>query len=80
MINEETRAFIAAHASDDVRRLALNAKVAEGVDLRAALVQIEGAQRLKYKAPRFAATAWNFRSVYRSSSVRARPRQPTRQI
>ena len=37
MINEETRAFIAAHASDDVRRLALNAKVAEGVDLRAAL-------------------------------------------
>ena len=57
MINEETRAFIAAHASDDVRRLALNAKVAEGVDLRAALVQIEGAQRLKYKAPRFAATA-----------------------
>ena len=57
MINEETRAFIAAHSSDDVRRLALNAKVAEGVDLRAALVQIEGAQRLKYKAPRFAATA-----------------------
>lgn len=56
MINEATRDFIAAHAGEDVRRLALQAKVPAGVDLRAALVQIEGRQRLANKAPLFAST------------------------
>lgn len=56
MINEATRDFIAAHADEDVRRLALQAKVPDGVDLRAALVQIEGRQRLANKAPRFSST------------------------
>lgn len=56
MINEATRDFIAAHAGEDVRRLALQAKVPDGVDLRAALVQIEGRQRLANKAPRFSST------------------------
>lgn len=56
MINEVTRNFIAAHADEDVRLLALQAKVSDGVDLRAALVQIEGRQRLANKAPRFSST------------------------
>ena len=56
MINEVTRNFIAAHAGEDVRRLALQAKAPDGVDLRAALVQIEGRQRLANKAPQFSST------------------------
>lgn len=56
MTNEATRNFIAAHAGEDVHRLALQSKVPDGVDLRAALVQIEGRQRLANKAPRFSST------------------------
>lgn len=54
MISEETRAFIDAHLADDLRRLALSAKVPEGADLRAVLTQIEAVQLLKRKAPRLA--------------------------
>lgn len=54
MINEATRDFIHAHADDDVCRLALTAKAPPGVDLRAALGQIEGLRRLRHKAPHFA--------------------------
>ena len=53
-MNEQTNIFIREHLSDDVRRLALK-KVAEGIDLRYALQQIDGRQRAKSKLPKLAA-------------------------
>ena len=51
-INEVTRAFIRAHATDDVRRLALRGAKDPQVDLPLALQQIEGRQKAREKLPR----------------------------
>ncbi len=53
-MNEQTDIFIREHLSDDVRRLALK-KVAEGINLRYALQQIDGRQRAKSKLPKLVA-------------------------
>ena len=55
MMNAATLEFIRQHASDDVRQLALR-PVADGVDLRQALIQIEGRQLAARKLPAWAAT------------------------
>lgn len=55
IINAETAAFIKAHASDDILKLALK-KVSEGVDLPLAITQIDGRQRAQKKLPTLAAT------------------------
>lgn len=55
IINDETAKYIAAHAADDIRTLALK-KVPEGVDLPLALTQIDGRQRATKKLPSLAAT------------------------
>jgi len=55
IINDETARYIAAHADDDIRTLALR-KVPEGVDLPLALTQIDGRQRATKKLPSLAAT------------------------
>lgn len=54
-MNAATLEFIRQHASDDVRQLALR-PVADGVDLRQALIQIEGRQLAARKLPAWAAT------------------------
>ena len=54
-MNAATLEFIRQHASDDVRLLALR-PVADGVDLRQALIQIEGRQLAARKLPAWAAT------------------------
>lgn len=54
-ITSETLRFIAEHADDDVRRLALK-KVPSGVDLSFALDQIKGRQTARKKLPSWAAT------------------------
>lgn len=56
LINEVTRNFVAAHANDDVRRLALSTTPQPGVDLRVALDQISGRQCARTKLPTWAAT------------------------
>ena len=50
-LNEATRAFIRAHASDDVRQLALRGTKDPQVDLPFALQQIEGRQKAEWKLP-----------------------------
>jgi len=55
-MNEETREFIRKHALSDVRQLALQAVKMPDVDLREALVQIDGRQRAREKLPTWAAT------------------------
>nr|WP_217625100.1 SAM-dependent methyltransferase [Bifidobacterium sp. SO4] len=54
-INEQTRAFIAAHRTEDVRDLALHARRGDGVDVTFALEQIAGWQRARVKLPDWAA-------------------------
>ena len=54
-INQQTLDFIAKHAGDDVRSLALCAH-GEGVDMRFALDQIAGRQTARRKLPSWAAT------------------------
>lgn len=56
MINEETQKFIQQHRNSDVRTLALQASRYPGVDMPAALIQIEGWQLAQHKLPRWAAT------------------------
>lgn len=53
MLNEETLSFIRAHRHADVRQLALR-PAPQGVDLRAALQQIEGRQAAARKLPSWA--------------------------
>lgn len=50
-INQETKDFIIRHANDDVRKVALSGKPAEGVDMQFALQQIAGRQTAKTKLP-----------------------------
>lgn len=50
-MDTKTREFILAHRTDDVRTLALQASRYAGVDMTAALVQIEGWQKLRRKVP-----------------------------
>lgn len=55
IINETTRIFIAEHADDDVRKLALLGTKQEDVDLPMALQQIAGRQMARKKLPSWAA-------------------------
>ena len=50
-INESTRQFIAAHASDDVAHLALHPSKDPQVDMAVALQQIAGRQKAREKLP-----------------------------
>lgn len=50
-INQETKDFIIRHANDDVRKVALSGKPAEGVDMLFALQQIAGRQTARTKLP-----------------------------
>ena len=50
-ISKATLDFVCKHANDDVRKLALSAKRAEGLDLSFALDQIAGRQKAKVKLP-----------------------------
>ena len=50
-ISEATLGFVSTHANDDVRKLALSAKRAEGLDLTFALDQIAGRQMARTKLP-----------------------------
>ena len=50
-ISEATIDFVCKHANDDVRKLALSAKRAEGLDLSFALDQIAGRQKARTKLP-----------------------------
>ena len=54
--NEPTRRFIATHANDDVRQLALRGCADKQVDLPFALDQIAGRQTALHKLPSWAAT------------------------
>lgn len=54
-MNEETRAFVAAHRMENVRDLALHAKRSESVDMPLALDQIAGWQTARTKLPEWAA-------------------------
>jgi 16S rRNA G966 N2-methylase RsmD len=56
ILNEETRHFIRAHRTDDVRQLALRAHKASGVDVQAALIQIAGWQTAVRKLPLWSET------------------------
>ncbi|WP_171002129.1 hypothetical protein [Bifidobacterium moukalabense] len=51
MISPETRAFVRAHRSEDVRELALKTKRMDGLDLPQALDQIAGWQIARKKLP-----------------------------
>lgn len=55
MINAETIEFIAAHRNEDIRSLALQAKRYPTVDMREAVVQIEGWQQAREKLPAWSA-------------------------
>lgn len=55
MLNSDTIEFIKAHRGDDVRTLALQARRYPGVDMREAVVQIEGWQQAREKLPSWAA-------------------------
>ena len=50
-ISKATLDFVCKHANDDVRKLALSAKRADGLDLSFALDQIAGRQKAKVKLP-----------------------------
>lgn len=54
MISPETRAFVKAHRSEDVRELALKTKPMDGLDLPQALDQIAGWQIARKKLPEWA--------------------------
>lgn len=54
-MNEETRKFIAQHAGDDVRKLALSGSREPEVDMATALQQIAGRQAARNKLPQWAA-------------------------
>ena len=56
-ISEATINFVCKHANDDVRKLALSAKRAEGLDLSFALDQIAGRQKARTKLPSWFAMA-----------------------
>lgn len=56
MINEETLEFVQQHRNNDIRTLALQASRYPGVDMPAALTQIEGWQLAQHKLPHWAAT------------------------
>ena len=51
MLSPQTQEYILAHQNDDVRKLALQAKVSEKVNLKMALQQIEGKQLALKKLP-----------------------------
>ena len=55
-INESTRQYIAAHASDDVAHLALHPSKDPQVDMAVALQQIAGRQKAREKLPEWYAT------------------------
>lgn len=55
MLSTDTIEFIKAHRNDDTRKLALQAARYPGVDMREALVQIEGWQQACEKLPAWAA-------------------------
>ena len=54
-LNSDTIEFIKAHRGDDVCTLALQARRYPGVDMREAVVQIEGWQQAREKLPSWAA-------------------------
>ena len=54
-LDAATAAYVRLHRDDDVERLALSPGEARGVDLRLALQEIEGRQRLGRKVPSWAA-------------------------
>lgn len=56
MLDNATKEFIAAHRTEDPRTLALQAKRYPDVDIREAVVQIEGWQLSREKLPAWAAT------------------------
>ena len=56
-ISEATIDFVCRHANDDVRKLALSANRAEGLDLSFALDQIAGRQKARTKLPSWYALA-----------------------
>ena len=56
MLDNATKEFIAAHRTEDPRTLALQAKRYPNVDIREAVVQIEGWQLSREKLPAWAAT------------------------
>ena len=62
-ISETTIDFVCKHANDDVRKLALSAKKAEGLDLSFALDQIAGRQKARVKLPSWYALAASGESV-----------------
>ena len=51
MFHQDTWDFIRKHAQDDVRKLALKRPTNPNVDLKEALVQIEGYQTARKKLP-----------------------------
>ncbi|MBR2318383.1 MAG: RsmD family RNA methyltransferase [Bacteroidaceae bacterium] len=55
MLNSETIEFIAAHRNEDTRALALQTKRYPTVDMREAVVQIEGWQQAREKLPTWSA-------------------------
>lgn len=55
MLDALTRDFVEQHRNDDVRMLALQAKRYPGVDIREAVVQIEGWQQAREKLPAWSA-------------------------
>ncbi|MBR6691720.1 MAG: RsmD family RNA methyltransferase [Bacteroidaceae bacterium] len=56
MLDLKTKEFIAAHRNEDPRRLALQGNRFPGVDMREAVVQVEGWQAARTKLPAWAAT------------------------
>ena len=56
-ISEATIDFVCKNANDDVRKLALSVKRAEGLDLSFALDQIAGRQKARTKLPSWFAMA-----------------------
>ncbi|MBR1630854.1 MAG: SAM-dependent methyltransferase, partial [Paludibacteraceae bacterium] len=61
MLNEATWNFVRQHLDDDVRRLALQVRPEQGVDLKQALQQIEGRQLTRQKLPTISRQAdWLF--------------------
>ncbi|MBO7230535.1 MAG: SAM-dependent methyltransferase [Bacteroidaceae bacterium] len=56
VLTTETKEFITAHRNEDTRLLALQAKRYPAVDMREAVVQIEGWQQAREKLPAWAAT------------------------
>ncbi len=53
-MNEATQRFVRQHADDDVRMLALRGSTEPGIDMVAALQQIQGRQTARHKLPSWA--------------------------